>query len=213
MCTRFRRRRSGLKGAAVLCTIQYRSSSRGGRKEDRPVLHGLSVCPRASASHRYLTATRLHHLSVGSSVCRVLSVRVPCPMSILLRSECPRPRPSGCRRTPASRDRPGHLHAQHTSTPTPTPSPPRPHRPIGPSSTQRHDQIEARQPCPTPDSTPWHAAHATTPNRKNFQSPSRHRASAGDPFDAPEPEESDSLLLPNLNACAHTALTTGVCRP
>lgn len=34
MCTRFRRRRSGLKGAAVLCTMQYRSSSRegGGKK-------------------------------------------------------------------------------------------------------------------------------------------------------------------------------------
>lgn len=87
---------------------------------------------------------------------------------------------------------------------------PRPHRPI--EHTARHDRNEARQPCPTPDSTPWHAAHATTPTRKKFQSPSRQRA-RGDPFDAPEPEESDSPLLPNLNACAHTALTTGVCRP
>lgn len=187
----------------------------GGRKEDRPVLHGLSVCPRASASHRYLTATRLHHLSVGSSVCRVLSVRVPCPMSILLRSECPRPRPPGCRRTPASRDRPGHLHAQHTSTPT-LPrvhrAAPRPHRPI--EHTARHDRNEARQPCPTPDSTPCPTPDSTPRHTRRLRTAkisNHHRASAGDPFDAPE--ESDSPLLPNLNACAHTALTTGVCRP
>lgn len=192
--------------------MQYRSSSRGGgRKEDRPVLHGLSVCPRASASHRYLTATRLHHLSVGSSVCRVLSVRVPCPMSILLRSECPRPRPPGCRRTPASRDRPGHLHAQHTSTPTPTPSPSRPHPPIGPSSTQR-DTTESKRDNRDQLLT-QHRGMPHTRRLRPAKISNHHRASAGDPFDAPEPEESDSPLLPNLNACAHTALTTGVCRP
>lgn len=216
VCTRFRRRRSGLKGAAVLCTMQYRSSSRGGGKKTAQF---FTVC-RSVLGH--------HQLPIDISLPPASTTYQWAPVSV---GSCRSVRPARCRSS-SEVNVPVHdlqavavlrlratVLAIFTRNTLAHPPLPRVHRaPIGPSAhrpiehTARHDRNEARQPCPTPDSTPWHAAHATTPTRKNFQSPSRQRA-RGDPFDAPEPEESDSPLLPNLNACAHTALTTGVCRP
>lgn len=75
---RFRRRRGSGLLLQLLKMYAVPLFQPGGKKEDRPVLHGLSVCPRASsASHRYLTATRLHHLSVGSRIRSTVSVG-PC---------------------------------------------------------------------------------------------------------------------------------------
>lgn len=93
---------------------------------------------------------------------------------------------------------------------------PRVHRaPIGPSAHRAHSDTTESKRDNRAQLLTQHRGMPHTRRLRPAKISNHHRASAGarDPFDAPEPEESDSPLLPNLNACAHTALTTGVCRP
>lgn len=197
--------------------MQYRSSSRGGRKKTAQF---YTVC-RSVLGHHQLPIDI--SLPVYAQQCLSVPARpvgpcAVCPARCRSSSEVNVP-VHGLQAVAVLRLRATVLAIFTRNTlahPTYPESiaPPSAHRPI--EHTARHDRIEARQPwptsdstpCPTPDSTPWHTRRLRPAKISNH-----HRASAGDPFDAPEPEESDSLLLPNLNACAHTALTTGVCRP